>query len=578
MNAIIKKMQILKESHGEILTKVKTLLLDYLKFPSDDDQLEKQLVQDLLIQLDDLILIVVSGEYNSGKSAFINALLGDNFLTTGATPTTEDITILRHGERKEIKRVSAGEMVIHLPVPLLKAVTIVDTPGTNAIQRKHERLTADFIPRADLVLFVTSVDRPFTESERIFIEAIRSWGKKIVILINKVDILDSPDDADEVMQFVKGHAKNLLEIEPKIFFTSAKEALKHKQKFGQADKDFSIIESFIQNTLNPKEQIPIKLANPLGVLDALIDKRITLSKEKLDLLNHDIQLLNDIEDQINLFREDMRRDFKFRYSSIDNILLEFEKRGLRFFDDTLRFGRIMDLINKEKIQNEYNQQVVSGLSKEIDKKVDELVDWLVAEDLKQWQVITYRIDQRIMKYQDRILDNPATRQIQFERQKVIDAVRRESQRIVELFDKEEESRKIAEDAQIAVAASAAVEVGAIGLGTLVTLLATTASADLTGILLAGVTATLGFFIIPTKKKRMRTLFSKNISDLRKKLSDSLSKEFDMQVNLVIDRIRETVQPYNRFVRYEQNLLENDLAKCSEFKNRIAILKNEIANL
>ena len=74
------------------------------------------------------------------------------------------------------------------PVALLRDLQIVDTPGTNAIVREHERLTADFVPRADLVLFVTSADRPFTESERVFMESIRDWGKKIVIVLNKVDI------------------------------------------------------------------------------------------------------------------------------------------------------------------------------------------------------------------------------------------------------------------------------------------------------------------------------------------------------------------------------------------------------
>ena len=74
------------------------------------------------------------------------------------------------------------------PVELLRDLHIVDTPGTNAIDREHERLTIDFVPRADLVLFVTSADRPFTETERVFLETIRDWGKKIVIVVNKVDI------------------------------------------------------------------------------------------------------------------------------------------------------------------------------------------------------------------------------------------------------------------------------------------------------------------------------------------------------------------------------------------------------
>jgi small GTP-binding protein len=531
-----------------------------------------------LFQLDDLFLIVVAGEYNSGKSAFINALLGDNYLKTGITPTTADINILRYGETSESTKISAGEMVMYFPAPLLQAVSIVDTPGTNAIQREHERLTTDFIPRSDLVLFITSVDRPFTESERIFLETIQNWGKKVAILINKMDTLDSEEDKVEVMDFVRKNATQLLGVEPKIFLISARDAIKHKTQNKKPDPYLSNVESFIDATLNPDEQIPIKLNNPLGVLDNLLNQRTKTVNEKLDLLQNDIQLLGDIENQIELFHEDMNRSFKYRYSDIDNILLEFEKRGLEFFDNTFRVARIMDLINKEKIQNEYNQLVLKGLSREIDEKVENLIDWLVEQDLRQWQVITSRIDQRIAKYQDRILENPETRQIQFERQKIIDSVRRESQRVVEMFDKDEESRKIAEGAQMAVAASAAIEVGALGLGTLVTLLATTASADLTGILLAGLTATLGLFIIPAKKKQARTLFSRNITALRKKLNETLTSEFSTQVNHVVARINDTILPYSRFVRSEQSLLENNLILFKEFKNRIEELKNKISKL
>ncbi len=574
----MQKMQILNKNHGDLLDKIKRLLLDYLEIPGEIQAHENSLIKDLLFQLDDLFLIVVAGEYNSGKSAFINALLGENYLKTGITPTTADITILRYGESSESTKISAGETVLHFPAPLLQAVSIVDTPGTNAIQREHERLTTDFIPRSDLVLFITSVDRPFTESERIFLETIRNWGKKVAILMNKMDILDSEEDKVEVMDFVKKNASQLLDVEPRIFLISARDALKHKLQFNQPDPYLSSVESFIEATLNPDEQIPIKLNNPLGVLDNLLNQRTKTSNDELDLLQNDIQLLGDIENQIELFHEDMNRSFKYRYSDIDNLLLEFEKRGLEFFDNTFRIARIMDLINKEKIQNEYNHLVLKGLSREIDEKVENLIDWLVEQDLRQWQVITSRIDQRIAKYQDRILENPETRQIQFERQKIIDSVRRESQRVVELFDKDDESRKIAEGAQMAVAASAAIEVGALGLGTLVTLLATTASADLTGILLAGLTATLGFFVIPAKKKQARTLFSRNITDLRKKLNETLTSEFATQVNHVVARINDTILPYSRFVRSEQKLLENNLNLFKDFDNRIEELKNKISKL
>ena len=81
---------------------------------------------------------------------------------------------LSHGlHRRCFTRIEVG-----YPLDLLRDVAVVDTPGTNAILREHEEITSHFVPRADLVLFVTSADRPFTETERAFMERIRAWGKK----------------------------------------------------------------------------------------------------------------------------------------------------------------------------------------------------------------------------------------------------------------------------------------------------------------------------------------------------------------------------------------------------------------
>lgn len=49
-------------------------------------------------------------------------------------------------------------------------MNIVDTPGTNVILERQQRLTEEFVPRADLLLFVISADRPLTESEVWVIE------------------------------------------------------------------------------------------------------------------------------------------------------------------------------------------------------------------------------------------------------------------------------------------------------------------------------------------------------------------------------------------------------------------------
>ena len=188
------------------------------------------------------------------------------------TPTTAQINMVRYGEVTERQvRDEPSIHVITAPVPLLRDLHIVDTPGTNAIIREHERITAEFVPRSDLVLFVTSADRPFTETERAFLEQIRSWGKKIVIVINKVDILEGEGQIQEVAAFVATSARTLLGFAPDVFPVSAKLALRAKQgdpSIWPASR-FEALERYIASTLDAPGRVQLKLLNPLGVASSL---------------------------------------------------------------------------------------------------------------------------------------------------------------------------------------------------------------------------------------------------------------------------------------------------------------------
>jgi small GTP-binding protein len=150
-------------------------------------------------------------EFNAGKSEFLNSLLGTRECATGILPTTERITILRYGRQKEIYTAAEQEEAItsvYLPIPWLLEMNIVDTPGTNAILREHEQLTTSFLPRADFILFITSPERPFSESEKNFLKQIIQYKKKIVILLNKVDLFQKNEkDLLKVLDFVRTHAK-----------------------------------------------------------------------------------------------------------------------------------------------------------------------------------------------------------------------------------------------------------------------------------------------------------------------------------------------------------------------------------
>lgn len=551
-------MRILSE-HEETLLKEERQSLNDLRVALVQfgiDPKDSETLADSIAQLDELFLLVIVGEFNAGKSAFINALLGEKLLKEGVTPTTTQINLLRYGPTQDRQVVSENQHVLTLPVEWLADITVVDTPGTNAIIREHEQITSEFIPRSDLVLFITSTDRPFTESERLFLERIRDWGKKVVIVINKIDIVENETDLEQIQSFVAENAHRLLGITPEIFTVSARLALRAKQ--GEPDKwapsRFEPLETYIRQTLDEKSRLQLKLLNPLGVGQHLTNRYLEITTNRLGLLKSDTDMLSDVDAQLAVYQEDMGRDFNFRMADIDNILYEMEQRGQDYFDDTFRLARVFDLFSKDRIRTEFEQKVIGDTPARIERKVTELIDWLVDSDLRQWQAVNDHLAERRRAHQDRIVGDLGPGRFSYDRERLMEAVGREAQRVVETYDKVSEAQAIANGAQEAVAASAVLEVGAIGLGALITALASTAAADITGILLATFVAALGLIIIPARRKAAKAEMKDKIATLRYQLSSSLRSQFEHEIDRSLNNIHTAIAPYTRFVRAEQTKL------------------------
>jgi small GTP-binding protein len=564
---------ILKQER-QVLTDLRLALAQFGADPDGAETLGKSLEQ-----LDELFLLVVVGEFNAGKSAFINALLGQRLLKEGVTPTTTEINSLRYGESQERKALDENHHVLTLPAVLLREITIVDTPGTNAVIRLHEALTSRFIPRADLVLFVTSSDRPFTESERIFLEHICDWGKKVVFVVNKIDLLENAEELKQVLEFVGDNARGLLGVSPEIFPVSARQAL--RAKLGEpelwAGSRFEALEGYIQDTLDETSRIHLKLLNPLGVGLHQAGSHLDLVTDRLGLLKDDLSMLDDVDGQLGVYKEDMGRDFQFRMADIEKILYEMEQRGQDFFDETFHLARIFDLLSKNRIQEAFTRQVVADVPQQIERKVNELIDWLVESDLRQWKAVNDHLAERKQVHAGRIVGG-ADSGFTYERSRLIEAVGREAQRVVETYDRVSEAQAIAEYAQTAVAASAAIEIGAVGLGAVIAILATTVAADVTGILLASLVAVVGLFVIPARRKMAKNELRQKMAALRQQLQQTLSGQFQEEIKRSLQRINEAVAPYTRFVRAERSRLAEAQSRFEEIKNQLNRIKVEIEEM
>lgn len=530
--------------------------------------------------LDELFLLVVVGEFNSGKSAFINALLAQPLLEEGVTPTTTRINLLKFGP--EVSRTAQGAAldVITAPLDLLQEINIVDTPGTNAIQREHEAITEEFVPRADMVLFVTSADRPFTESERAFLERIRNWGKKVVIVLNKIDILESEGHVQEIERFITENARALLGFTPETFPVSSRQALRAKHTGDAAllaRSRFPALEKYIVATLDEKERIRLKLGNPLKVGRRVIGTVLATIDSRLALLKDDIAVVEDIYRQMQAYREDMQRDFRFRLADVENALHEFENRGMAYFDETVRLARVFDLINKSRMQAEFEHKVVADVPQTIERRVIEVIDWLVAKNLRQWQAVMDHLAERRTAHAGRIVGQVGGT-FDYDRDRLLQTVWRETQRTIETYDRRAEAEQVADSVRTAVAATALVEVGAIGLGAVLMAVFSTTALDVTGVVAATALAALGLFVIPARRRKAKDELRGKIAVLREKLMAALTSQFDRELERNLSKLEEAIEPYTRFIRSERDHLTKTRQDLGLIAENMARLEAEIARL
>jgi small GTP-binding protein len=576
-----KREQEIRVREQELLQRLATALE---RFGSDVAADDLRRFQEAREQLNGLFLLVIAGEFNSGKSSFINALLGERVLPEGVTPTTDRINVLRHGPEVTEQLREAYLLERTHPAEVLRELNIVDTPGTNAIIRRHEELTRDFVPRSDLVLFVTSADRPFTESERGFLEQIREWGKKIVFIVNKIDILTRPEERDEVIRYVRDNATGLLGETPETFAVSARQAQEARGEGGKDEEGpqalwersgFGAVEEYLLNTLDQQERVRLKLLNPLNVGLRLASKYKDAAFERLKLLTHDVEAIQNIDQQLTLFHQEMLRDFEPRLARLDVLLGDMERRGMRFFEETIRIGRIKSLLDSEGVKRTFEREVIGETPREIEDEVGRVIDWIVERNLKLWQDISGYIERRqLTRHREGMIGDVGS-SFNYNRQALLDSIGRVSREVVGSYNREEESRTIANEIQGTFATTALAQAGAIGLGTLVVTLVSSAAADVTGILLATALAVGGFYVIPRRRRQAKLDFERRINQLRTHLKDVLTRQVHLELEQSTARINEAIGPYRRFVQSQQEQLNEARGELVATEDALLRLRADI---
>jgi GTPase Era involved in 16S rRNA processing/tetratricopeptide (TPR) repeat protein len=214
------------------------------------------------------LLVAVMGEFNAGKSSFVNALCGADVAPTGVTPTTATINVLRYGATPEARVVhhdgsaravpaadiaaflatlrdadaSEVRMVeIFLPVEALRRVEIVDTPGLNSIRPEHERVARDFLRDADAIVWVFAAGQAAKATEREALTLAHSAGKRVIGVLNKIDRAE-PSEVSALVRHVRGTLGDL--VDPVVPFSATRATA--AQKEGRTDQGLEALTAVLE--------------------------------------------------------------------------------------------------------------------------------------------------------------------------------------------------------------------------------------------------------------------------------------------------------------------------------------------
>ena len=584
--------QVLTRQQGELVSLERKLVIrvrDALAKadgpPADLDRLAS-----LVNEMDELFLLVIVGEYNSGKSTFINALLGDEVFAMGDLPTTRAISILKYGDSGPPEQIAPNVQLYHYPLEVLRDLDIVDTPGTNSIERMEEEITREFVPRADLVLFVTSLLQPLTASELDFLNHIRQWGKKVVFIVNGVDRRNSDEQLDRVREYLTREiTARLGTTAPTLYFISALQALKGRlasRRNGEtgslgtpipdAKNEYPSLERYVLQTLRETERVRLKLLTPLGVLNHLLETNIGSLARRLTVVHEDARVLRSIREQLEAYSKEMRTDSERYLIEVRNVLYELERRGRSWFERTIRIGNANFLRNKDAVENRFKSEVVMDAPQQIESVVHRMVDWTVQRNLRLWSSVFAELDAHTERLRaSGALAPHGDSEFQYNREELFARLREPVEKRLSEFDTEDEARGIVDSVKAAVAQTFGVNVLALGLGALFVTAFTTAALDVTGVLTATIFAIAGWLIIPARRRHLISEFESKIAKLNEDLAVLLRNKFEEQLGRYEVQLLEVIAPYERFLETERLRLEGGLSELRSADNEVKALERRV---
>jgi GTPase Era involved in 16S rRNA processing len=317
----------------------------------------------LLRDISEPLLFVAVGEVKSGKSSLLNALFGDEFAKVDVLPATDRVYIFRYGQEEKTNEVSPQLTERFLPIPFLRDFSVVDTPGTNTMVKEHQMVTEDFMPRADIVLFVFSVANPWTQSNWDFLDFLqRTWLKNVVFVLQQIDLRE-PTEIDVIHRHLQDTAMRRLGFVPPIFAVSARKAL--LARTSGADKEklwresaFAALGDQINFIVTESSARMLKLRSTFQAGRVVLEELASEVGVLLGRISVDEAALNRLDSLLETRREQMRRQIGSLVRDIENAYDQTTDKRAKLLRQKVRWWSGLRLI---AMRSSHDQNLHAGI-------------------------------------------------------------------------------------------------------------------------------------------------------------------------------------------------------------------------
>ena len=357
------------------------VLAGLIKLASEMQRSGEQLetLHALLRDITDPLLFVIVGEVKSGKSSLLNALFGNEFAKVDVLPATDRVYIFRHGSEDKTNEVSPKLTERYLPIPFLRDFNVVDTPGTNTMVKEHQMVAEDFMPRADIVLFVFSVANPWTQSNWEFLDFLqKTWLKNVIFVLQQIDLRE-PTEIDVIHRHLQDTAMRRLGFVPPLFAVSARKALLartsgvDKEKLWE-ESAFAPLEEQINFIVTESSTRMLKLRSTFQAARAILEDLRREIRGFIDKISADATVLERLDGLLATRREQMLRQVAALVREVEQAYDETTKERAQLLRRKLSWWRSFNLIwrssaGQEELQTTIETQLRQLMQPQMDKAI-----------------------------------------------------------------------------------------------------------------------------------------------------------------------------------------------------------------